>query len=95
MNQTKLGKIVLAGIGLVSHLSDSSLAQTSAEVGAVEASESTTTNDQLQERLVVEGDWIKVPLRCKDRSFSSEPQVIEREALSPAMASMHALIIGE
>lgn len=97
MNQVKAGKILLASVGLLSHLGQYTHAESSETIEAGQGqrtSETEAQQDQLQERLTIEGQWIKVPGHCKDRSISSDPQVIESEPLSAVMTAIHSLVVG-
>ena len=44
---------------------------------------------------LIEGQWLKIPGMCKDRSISVDPRVVTGELMGAELAAIHASLDGE
>ena len=50
---------------------------------------------EADERGQIEGQWLKIPGMCKDRSISVDPRVVTGELMGAELAAIHASLDGE
>ena len=94
MNKESMGRVALAGLSLAAnaHVMASSIERGNG--GSGHRDEATNVLDA-GERGQIEGQWLKIPAMCKDRSISVDPRVVTGETMSPELAAIHAALDGE
>ena len=94
MNNESMGRVALAGLSLAASARVMASSIEREGVGTVHRDEATNVLDA-DERGQIEGQWLKIPALCKDRSISVDPRVVTGESIGAELAAIHASLDGE
>jgi hypothetical protein len=94
MNKERMGRLALVGLSVAAN---ARLVESSIERGIGSSGHRDEATNVLDagERGQIEGQWLKIPAMCKDRSISVDPRVVTGETMSPELAAIHAALDGE
>jgi hypothetical protein len=90
----KLTSLALAGLNALSQFAVGAPSPADTPHVAPAANDATAARVNLASRVAVEQTWLRVPQRCKDRSFAFDPVVVGEEAAPAGLQALHAQLDG-